>query len=276
VLTSKQRGLGFRLSATALILLALVGTQLVGASGSSASTVTNPALAKTSQGRFLSTIVLDGGVITVTPAPSNVSPTRGVPAMTAKIWASAQLAGFAHQTLGYGYVTVSGAASGETPMNHLLAWVGFANGNTSNVCAKDKAGKFRTNGEAAVVLGDAGTSQAVSYVAPGCGIAQRSGYRIPAEVLSVPWVQVGTADSNGQINFRTSSAQCGAVYGSTKVRTKGVVEVFLYSQKPDWSAHSCTASVQTLGMALAKNASKANVLRLVHGSTGPVRQVVNG
>ncbi len=265
-----------RLGATGLMLVVVAGVQLIGTTTSSASTVTNPALAKTSSGRFLNTIVLDGGLVTVTPAPANVSTVQGLSAVTAKIWASAQLSGFAPQILGYGYVTVQGTAKGETSLNHLLAWVGFANGNTSNVCAKNSAGKFKTNGEAAVVIGDATSSQAVAYVPSGCGIAQRKGYTIPSEVVSVPWVKIGDPNARGVVNFRTTIAQCGAVSGSTRARGTRVLEVLLYAQRPDWSATACTANVVTLGMPLAKTAAKANALTLEHGPSGPVRQVVAG
>jgi hypothetical protein len=248
---------------------------LAGVVPSSASTLTNPALAKTSYGRFLNTIVMDGGIVTVTPAPASVHTLSGIGGMTSKIWATAQLAGFAKQTLGYGYVTVRGTAAGEKRMVHVLAWVGFANGNTSMVCAKTSAGKFRTNGEAAAVLGDANFSQAVSYVPPGCGIAQRSGYRVPDEVVSVPWVKVGTASAHGVITFQTQIAQCGTLSGRT-IAKGAALEVLLYGQRPDWSAKTCSANITSLGMPIAKTAAKANATQLLHGISGPVRQVVVG
>lgn len=259
------------------MLVALTATQLVDVVDSSAtSTITNPALAKTSYGRFLNPISFDGGIITVTPIAANRPTLQGIGAMTAKIWATAQLSGFSHQTLGYGYVTVRGTTQGEKPMTHILAWVGFANGNTSGVCAKNSAGKFRTNGEAAVVLGDALFSQAFSYAPPGCGIAQRSGLRVPDEVVSVPWIKVGGPNSRGVVTFQTTIAQCGSLSGRTVAKGAASVEVLLYTQRPDWSAQTCSANVLTLGMPVAKTAAKANALTLLHGRSGPVRQVVNG
>lgn len=265
-----------RLGAAGLMLVTVAGIQLVGASGASAtSTVTNPALAKTSFGRFTTPISFDGGIITVTPAPANVSTLQGIGKMTAKIWASTEFSGFDHQTLGYGYVTVRGTAKGEKRMTHVLAWVGFANGNTSDVCTKSGAGTFRTNGEAAVVLGDAKFAEAVAYVPSGCGIPTRAGFTVPNEVLSVPWVKVGSANARGVVNFRTTIAHCGTVAGRTIARGTGAVEILLYAQTPDWSAATCSAKVLALGMPLAKTAAKANALRLIHGTSGPVRQVVN-
>jgi hypothetical protein len=274
------RGNGVRCRArlaVAGLMLAVTGVPLVGVSGvSAASTVTNPALATTSNGRFLNTIVLDNGVVTITPAPANVSTLQGVGHMTAKIWASSQFSGFDHQTLGYGYVTMKGTAKGEVTINHLLAWVGFANGNTSNVCTKSTSGKFRTNGEAVVVVGDAPLAPAVAYVPSGCGIPSRAGYTVPNEVVSFPWVRVGSANAHGIVTFRTATAHCGPISGTTRDRGPGVLEVLLYSQTPDWSAASCSATVLTIGVPLAKTAAKANALRLVPGNTsGPIRQVVN-
>jgi hypothetical protein len=259
------------------MIVAVAGVQLAGVSGASASgTVTNPALAQTSYGRFTTPIVFDGGVLTVTPAPANVSTLQGVGHMTAKIWASSQFSGFDHQTLGYGYVTMRGTAKGEVRINHLLAWVGFANGNTSDVCAKSASGKFRTNGEAAVVLGDAKFAPAVAYVPSGCGIPSRAGYTVPNEVVSFPWVKVGTANAHGIVTFRTTIAHCGAISGSTRVKSPGVLEVLLYAQTPDWSAATCSAKVQSIGVPLAKTRALANAMRLVHDNTsGPIRQVVN-
>ena len=91
------------------MLVAVLGVQLVGVMPSSASTVTNPALATVgAAGRFTSEIVFDGGIITVRPAPANAATLQGIGAVTSKIWASAQLSGFTHQTLGWGYVTMKG------------------------------------------------------------------------------------------------------------------------------------------------------------------------
>jgi hypothetical protein len=258
------------------MLVAMTGLQLVGVSGaSSAGVITNPALAKAPFGRFTSTIEFDGGIVTVTPAPVNTPTLQGIGGMTAKIWATTQLAGFEHLTLGFGYVTIRGTARGEKAVNHVLAWVGFANGNTTGVCTKTSAGKFRTNGEAAVVVGDANFSQAVSYVPAGCGLTQRAGFRVPSEVASVPWVKASTASGHGLIQFRTTIPHCGSIEGNTRTLGNGAVEVRLYTVIPDWSAATCSANVVTLGVPIAKSVSAANATKLVHGPIGPVRQVVN-
>jgi hypothetical protein len=115
----------------------------------------------------------------------------------------------------------------------------------------------------------------VSYVPAGCGFPDRTGYRVPQEVVSEPWVKVGTASAHGAVTFRTAQGLCGAIEGSTRARGTGILEVLLYSQRPDWSATNCAAAVLKIALPLAKTAAKANALRLLHGHTGPVRQVVN-
>jgi hypothetical protein len=263
-----------RLATTGLLLVAVAGVQLADVTSSYASTVTKPKLATVADGRFTSMVVLDGGVITIRPAPAGTTTVRGLGAATAKIWASSQLSGFARQTLGYGYVTIKGTPKGETPVNHVLGWVGFANGNSSGACTKNKAKKLGSNGEAAVFLGDAAGSSAIAYVPSACGFPDRAGYTVPNEIVSVPWVQVGTADAHGFVTFHTTSAQCGAVEGSTRDSGPGKLTVLLYTESPDWTITACSATILSLGMPLAKTATKANALRLLHGATGPVRQVV--
>jgi hypothetical protein len=219
-------------------------------------------------------VVLDGGVITIRPAPTTTTTAQGLGAVTAKIWASSQLIGFTRQTLGYGYVTIKGTPKGETPVDNVLGWVGFANGNSSGACTTTKAKKFRSNGEAAVFLADANDSSAVAYVPSGCGFPDRAGYTVPNEIVSVPWVKVGTATGRGVVTFHTAKAQCGAVEGSARAGGKAAVVVQLFTETPDWFATACSPTILVLGMPVAKSAAKANALQLLHGGTGPVREVV--
>jgi hypothetical protein len=258
------------------MLVALVGVQVLAVVPSMASTITNPALAQVNAaGRFSSEIVFDGGLITILPAPASVATQQGIGAVTAKIWASEQLLGFARQTLGFGYVTMKGSPKGEAPVNHVLGWVGFANGNTSGACTKTAAGKYASNGESAVFMGDANFSQAISYVPAGCGLPDRTGYRVPDEVVSLPWVKVGTATAHGLIRFKSQIAQCGTVQGRT-IKKGAAVEVLLYSHRPDWSAQNCAANIVTTAIPIATTAAQANATHLLHSVSGPVRQVVLG
>ncbi|MGD0854042.1 MAG: hypothetical protein ABSA07_11905 [Acidimicrobiales bacterium] len=265
-----------RIGAVGLMLFAFVGVQLAGVLPSSAATVSNPAMATVgATGRFTSEIVFDGGIITVRPAPANARTLQGIGAVTAKIWASAQLTGFSHQTLGWGYVTMKGSPQGEAAVTNVLGWVGFANGNTPTGCTKDSAGKYGSNGEAAVFLGDANFSQAISYVPAGCGLTGRTGYRVPQEVVSEPWVKVSTANAHGVVGFKTQIGLCGVVTSRTIAKGTGSLEVLLYSHRPDWAAKNCAAKVLTVRVPVAKTAATANAMHLLHGVTGPVRQVVN-
>jgi hypothetical protein len=265
-----------RTATTGLLLVAVAGVQLVGVTASSAGTVTNPKLAIVSHARFTSMVVLDGGAITIRPAPAGTTTAQNASAVSAKIWASSQLVGFARQTVGYGYVTIKSAPEllMEAPVTNVLGWVGFANGNASGACTTNKDKKFTSNGEAAVFIGDASPSDAVSFVPPGCGFPDRSGFRVPSEIVSVPWVKVGTTNAHGVETFRTASAQCGVLEGSAHASGRSAVIVELFTQTPDWSATTCTPSLLSTGVPLARTGAKANALRLLHGSTGPVLEVV--
>jgi hypothetical protein len=222
-------------------------------------------------------VVLDGGAITIRPAPSGTATAQTLAAVTAKIWASSQLVGFTRQTLGYGYVTIKSAPQllREAPVDNVLGWVGFANGNSSGACTPNKDKKFRSNGESAVFIGDASPYDAVSYVPPGCGFPDRSGFMIPNEIVSVPWVKVGTANARGIVTFRTASAQCGGIEGSAFPSGKGAAIVDLLTENPDWAATACSATVLSTGVPVARTRARANDLRLIHGGTGPVREVVD-
>ena len=146
----------------AITLVGVAGVQFATAAVSSSATVTNPASARVVGGRFTSTVVLDGGLITVKPAPASLQSQQGIGGMTAKIWATTQLLNFQPQTLGYGIVTVRGTSKTALPVKNLAAWVGFANGN-STACIKT-GGAYRSNGEAFVVIGDERLSPADVYV----------------------------------------------------------------------------------------------------------------
>jgi hypothetical protein len=259
------------------LLLVAVGVQFVGVTTSYAGTVTNPKLANVVDGRFTSMVVLDGGVITIRPAPAGTKTAQSLGAVTAKIWASSQLSGFARQTLGYGYVTIGSAPQllGEAPVKNVLGWVGFANGNASGACTKNKAKKFSSNGEGAVFIGDASPSDALALGPVGCGFPDRDGFTVPNEIVSVPWVKDGTANSRGIVTFRSASAQCGMVEGSARASGKSADVVSLYTEVPDWSTTACSATILSTGVPLARTRVKANALRLLHGVTGPVRQVVS-
>jgi putative hemolysin len=269
------KGIGLRKShrvvLAALTLASVAGVQLATVAASSSTTVTNPASAKVVNGRFTTTVVLDGGLITVTPAPASVQSQQGIGGMTAKIWATTQLLNFQPQTLGYGIVTVHGTSKTALPIKNLRAWVGFANGNSS-ACIK-KGGSYRSNGEAFVVVGDEKGSAAAVYVPPGCGITRLSGIRVPSEQSSIKWYKEGSASAKGAVTFRATVPHCATYGASTVIDGTGALKVSILAQRPDQSSLTCVPDVVKLSITLAKTAAKANALRLIQAPIGPVREV---
>jgi hypothetical protein len=263
--------------------LALVGaTVLIGTSSfalstaSSATTVvTNPAKAIIVNGRFTTTVVLDGGVITVTPAPKATVSTRGFAAVKAEIWASAQLQGFRAETVGFGIVTVTVTSKAVQTIAQIPAWVGFANGNITKVCLTHgkKIKSFHSNGEAAVVIGDATGSPAAAYVPPGCGLTQRSGVTVPTEVTSEPWTLVGSVSATGLTHFRFTAPSCAAVGGIADASAAGQTTVKLIADINLQTVANCAPTSFTLPLKIRSKTTNGATFRLIHGPTGAIRQV---
>lgn len=255
----------------------LVGTGSLALSTASSATtvVTNPAKAVVVNGRFTTTVVLDGGVITITPAPKATVATRGFAAVKAQIWASAQLGGFKAQTVGFGIVTVTVTSKTTQSIAQIPAWVGFANGNATNVCLTHgtKVKSFHSNGEAAVVIGDAAGSPAAAYVPPGCGLTQRSGVTVPTEVTSEPWTLVGSVSATGLTHFRFTAPRCAAVGGIANTSAAGQTTVKLIADINLQTVANCAPTSFTLPLKVRSKATNSSTFRLVHGPTGAVRQV---
>ncbi len=256
-------------------VLVSMGSIALSTSSSATTVVSNPAKAVVVNGRFTSTVVLDGGVITVTPAPAGTVPTRGLGAVRALILASTQLQGFAAQTVGFGIVTVTVSSKTALPMAQIPAWVGFANGNVTKICLTHgkKVKSFHSNGEAAVVVGDAPNSPAAAYVPPGCGLTQRSGVTVPSEVTSVPWNLIGRVSVKGSTTFGFTAPSCATISGGSTTALSGTTKVTMYANIPDQTTANCVPRHFTYSLPVEKELRKGETFRLVHGSTGPVRQV---
>lgn len=259
-----------RTALAALTLAGVAGVQLGTATASSSATITNPASAKIVNGHFTQTVVLDGGLITIRPAPASIQSQQGIGGMTAKIWATTQLLNFQPQTVGFGIVTMRATSKTALPVKNLAAWVGFANGNFS-ACIK-KGGAYRSNGEAFVIVGDENGTAADVYVPPGCGLTRLSGVHVPSEQSSIKWYREGPASSHGQITFRATVPHC-ATYGAITAVDGSGLKVSILAQRPDQTALTCVPDVVKLSIPLAKTAAKANALRLIHAAVGPVREV---
>jgi hypothetical protein len=259
-----------RTALAALTLVGVAGVQLATVSASSSATITNPASATIVNGHFTQTVVLDGGLITIRPAPASIRSLQGIGGMTAKIWATTQLLNFQPQTVGFGIVTMRATSKTALPVRNLAAWVGFANGNFS-ACIK-KGGAYRSNGEAFVIVGDEPGTAADVYVPPGCGLTRLSGVHVPSEQSSIKWYRQGPANAHGAITFRATVPHC-ATYGAITNVVGSALKVSILAQRPDQTALTCVPDVVTLSIPLARTAAKANALHLVHATVGPVREV---
>lgn len=78
-------------------------------------------------GRFVRTVTLDGGTLTVTPAPSSLKPGMWSARDVASVlWATWQLRGYTAQVLGFGLVTLTRHEPGVPSVTRLPSWVEFA------------------------------------------------------------------------------------------------------------------------------------------------------
>ena len=245
---------------------------------SAASTVTNPAKATVVNGRFTTTVVLDGGLVTVTPAPSSMQPTRLLGPISADLWATTQIQNFVPQTLGFGIVTITATSKTALPVTQLPAWVAFANGNTKTSTACVKVGKkhptFRSNGEAAVVIGDAAGSAAAVYLPPRCRpTASLAGVTIPSELVSLAWTQAGPVGAKGFMHFRVSSPTCATLGATAISATPHLLRISIFAQIPDQTTANCQPASTVLGILTGTSTARAKSDRLVHVPLGPVREV---
>jgi len=177
------------------------------------------------RGRFVAPVALDGGVLEVVPAPARVRPGLSEEQAAQEIWASPVLQGRAEGPLGFGLVTISLKVGGVPHVTKLPAWVGFAKSSGVAFCPDESASStsspaslsgtdLPSSGYAAVVIGAADGSPAVTYSAPSlfCGRVQPAAGGQATAVLSVPW-QALTAVENQSIRVRASLPACASFEG---------------------------------------------------------------
>jgi hypothetical protein len=194
------------------------------------------------RGRFVKPVALDGGVLEVVPAPAGDRPLVSREQAAQEIWASPVLQSREQGPIGYGLVTISLQVRGVPHVTRLPAWVGFARSSEMANCPDESpsstsnpeglSGKaLASSGYAAVVIGAAHGSPAVTYKAPSvlCESVQPATLTPATEVVSVPW-QALTGVENESIRVRASLPACGQLEGidsggSAKVWTITVAAV---------------------------------------------------
>ena len=175
--------------------VALLAGSGIAASGTGASTqrVTTSDVV---DGRFVRAVVLDGGVLTVRPAPASMRTPANRVALSRQIWATSQVRGYRQQVLGFGVVTITTHVASVATVTGVPAWVGFAMNQSVVSCPNEPVGGPApplNGGEAAVVVGESGGSPAVVYIARSlrCSQVQPSRLVNATEEISLAWAAAG-------------------------------------------------------------------------------------
>lgn len=242
-------------------------------------------------GRFVSTVTLDGGAVTILPAPRRLHPRRAESAVETQIWATEQIMSYRRQILGFGIATITKKAPGVPRVTKLPAWIGLATRAGLSVSCPSLAPDPRTpplpvlpsDGEAAVILGDAGTAPAVVYQARSviCESVTPAQLTNALESLSIPWTQVGPVN-DGVLELQATVPQCGQYSGASSGGTAKALTVTIYSDVPEDTAHRhCPAArvvdeslpLGPVGVPGAPPPVVSAGTAILHGETGPVRVV---
>jgi hypothetical protein len=241
------------------------------------------------RGRFVAPVALDGGALTVVPAPADDRPTVSREQAAQEIWASPVLQDHAQGPLGYGLATISLRVKGVPHVTRLAAWVGFARSPEIANCPDEPpsaAGHpdalsgqaLASSGYAAVVIGAAHGSPAVAYAAPGvlCDHRQPATLAPATEVVSVPW-QALTGLENESIRVRVSLPACATLGGISSGGSAQVSTITVDAVVPDVHGRCAGASDITETVALGPIGhppgappplvSASTVIR--HGTIGP-------
>jgi hypothetical protein len=297
---SKRTGLHVVVPLMTALLSAGVVTALSAASSPGSAAAATPTLAGVHRapslpssadvvrGRFVAPVALDGGVLTVAPAPAGDRPLVSSAKAGRKIWASPVLQSRQRGPLGYGLVTISLRANGVPRVTKLLAWVGFARSSEMANCPNEAPGSTATpglsgtalasDGYGAVVIGAAHGAPAVAYTAPSvlCGSVQPASLTQASEVVSVPWRAV-TGVVNESIRIRVSMPACGSLEGFSSGGSAKVSTITVNAIVPDVHGPCAGASDidETVPLGPAGNppgappplVSASTIIR--HGRLGP-------
>jgi hypothetical protein len=246
------------------------------------------------RGRFVQSVSLDAGVFEVVPAPADDRPLFPRQQAAQEIWASPVLQSRAQGPLGYGLVTISLRVNGVPHLTRLPAWVGFARSPGFASCPEESATStsnpeglsgeaLLSSGYAAVVIGAAHGSPAVTYTAPSmfCGSVQPAALALATEDLSVPW-QALTGVENESIQLRATLPACANLEGIDSSGSATVFTITVAAVVPDVHGRCDGTSDITEAVALGPPGnppgappplvSASTIIR--HGPLGPMRLAV--
>ena len=249
-----------------------------------------PARADVVLGRYVTSVSLDSGVLNVVPAPEHDRPTVPEESAAQKIWASPALLGRQEGPLGYGLITMSLHVKGVARVFRLPAWVGFAKATDTASCPAQQSvptpnpngtslTALPSNGYAAVMIGAASGSPAVSYTARSrvCTSVQAASLAKATEVLSVPW-QLLSGPSGGSIRLRATLPPCGHLVGISGGGSEKAWRITVGAVVPDVLGRcgSTQSITQTVDLGPPGNPPGAPpppvsaATRILHGPIGPV------
>jgi hypothetical protein len=249
--------------------------------GPASATTTLPRPGSVVAGRYVGTVRLDDGTLTVTPPPSGARPTVSRAAAQTEFTADAQLSGYHRVAFGYGVVSVSAHGHGTTPITRLPAWIGFARTVAVYHCPAQTGSEPPpgspplSNGYAAVVIGAAHGAPAVTYVARSerCTALVPTAVSPASEEVSVPWHAAGPLE-NGAIEAVTSLPPCGSFSTISAGGTASAVTVTLAALVPDQRRHCHGRTTVTEKVVLNPLGGTGTAIR--HGRLGPETEVRPG
>jgi hypothetical protein len=240
-----------------------------------------------SRGRYVTTVRLDRGALTVTPASATDRPKVSEADAMTEFTADAQLIGYHRVVFGFGQATVTRRGRGVAPIAHLRAWVGFAQTSGLYHCPNLAGSKTPpgppppSNGYAAVVIGSAHGAPAVTYVAGSerCDADVPASVTAASETISIPWVAAGPLD-NGSIEAEANVPPCGTFSSISSGGTASSITITLAAIVPDRRRHCSGPSPVTEKVMVDPPASPGAPPPLVtarttirHGRVGPVAVV---
>lgn len=245
--------------------------------------------------RFLRTVELDNGQLTVSPAPNRQSAAVGFSTATTLVRSDLAAAGMSLDGgLGFGDVTIASRLTGSSlPAVHdSPAWIGFLTGGAT-ACPAQVPGTTAAKGNppptpgytAIVILGRGRTVLAYksrtsicSEVPTGPTVSEQP------QVLSVPWTLVSLAGTRITYRYRSPSCQ-GAPTPLPRVSgnvTTGAAVLDVQLDVP-YADSGCSFRWRTATVLAGPGATSGSqppglprVTKLEHGPTGPVDLLVAG
>jgi hypothetical protein len=240
-----------------------------------------------SHGRYVTTVRLDHGSLTVTPASATTRPEMSEAAAMTEFTSDAQLIGYHRVVFGFGQATVTQPGRGVPRITHVRAWVGFAQTSGLFHCpnlagsASPPVPSPPSDGYAAVVIGSAHGTPAVTYVARSerCDSVLPASVTPATEAISIPWHATGPID-NGSIEAEATVPPCGTFSSISSGGSASSITITLAAIVPDVRRHCGGPSSVTERVMVDPPATPGAPTPLVtarttirHGRLGPVTLV---